>query len=311
MSLFPQSEDDWIARIEARLPVQGRSRSGGGRLVLGIGDDAAIYRPAPGEDLVFTTDMMHEGRHFLQHHPAFEIGWKAICRGLSDIAAMGARPEFTLLSLAAGPWVTPEWIDAFYDGFLALAAHFKTPLAGGDLGRAAHTAIDVVVAGSVPKGEALRRDTAKPDDLIYVSGRLGGGALGLREPSNALALDRFLSPEPRIHLGVALRRRKLASAAMDLSDGLSSDLSRLARASGVAAHIRRPLPVFPGASEADALHGGDDYELLFAVPPSVRVPNCLAGQLLHCVGKLVVGEPGRLLFEGEPLLPAGWDHFSR
>ncbi len=306
-----RSEDAWIDRIAARLPVYARARSGAGGLVLGIGDDAAIYRPSPGEDLVFTTDMMHEDRHFLRRYPADSVGWKALCRGLSDIAAMGAQPRFALLSLAVAPWVKTAWIDRFYDGFLALAAQYRVPLAGGDLGRAAHTAIDVVVCGSVPAGSALRRDTASAGDRLYVSGALGGGILGLRSPSNRAARERHLRPEPRIALGLALRRRGIASAAMDLSDGLSSDLTRLARASGLAAQLRRPLPAFPGASEADALHGGDDYELLFAAPPSVRVPRRIAGSAIHCVGELVRGELGSLFFEGEPLEAAGWDHFAR
>ncbi len=311
MSAPPLTEDDWIARIEARLPVYRRSRPAGGRLVLGIGDDAAIYRPAPGEDLVFTTDMMHEGRHFRRRYPPDSVGWKALCRGLSDIAAMGAKPRFALLSLAVAPWVKTAWIDGFYDGFLSLAAKYRVPLAGGDLSRAAHTAIDVVVAGSVPAGTALRRDTARTGDGLYVSGALGGGILGLRFPRDGAARERHLRPEPRIALGQSLLRRGIASAAMDLSDGLSSDLSRLARASGLAAQLRRPLPVFPGAREADALHGGDDYELLFAAPPSARIPHRVAGSPIHRVGELVEGEPGRLSFEGEPLVPAGWDHFAK
>lgn len=305
------NEDALISRIEARLPVYARASSRGGGLVLGIGDDAAIYRPAAGEDLVFTTDMMHEERHFLRRYPADSVGWKALCRGLSDIAAMGAQPRFALLSLAVAPWVKTSWIDGFYDGFLALAAKHKVPLAGGDLGRAAHTAIDVVVCGSVPSGTALRRDRAKAGDQLYVSGALGGGALGLRSPRNKPARERHLRPEPRIALGLALRRRNIASAAMDLSDGLSSDLTRLARASGLSAQLSRPLPVFPGAREVDALHGGDDYELLFAASPSVRVPSRIAGQQLYRIGELIEGQPGQILFEGEALHPAGWDHFTR
>lgn len=305
------NEDDWIDRIVARLPVYARPRSGSGGLVLGIGDDAAIYRPAPGEDLVFTTDMMHEERHFLRRYPPDSVGWKALCRGLSDIAAMGAQPRFALLSLAVAPWVKTAWIDGFYDGFLALAAKYRVPLAGGDLGRAAHTAIDVVVCGSLPAGSALRRNTASAGDRLYMSGMLGGGILGLRSPLNRAARERHLRPEPRITLGLALRRRGIASAAMDLSDGLSSDVARLARASGLAAQLRQPLPAFPGASESDTLHGGDDYEILFAAPPSVRVPSRLAATPVHPVGELVEGAPGRLFFEGEPLRPAGWDHFAK
>lgn len=310
------NEDAWIRRIEARLPVYKRSASRKGGLVLGIGDDAAIYRPAPGEDLIFTTDMMHEERHFRRGYPPDAVGWKALCRSLSDIAAMGAQPRFALLSLAVAPWVKPAWIDGFYDGFLALATRYKVALAGGDLSRAAHTSIDVMVCGSVPAGTALRRGTAYAGDLLYVSGELGGAVLGLRSersrsPKTLAARERHLRPVPRVALGMALRRRGIASAAMDLSDGLSSDLARLARASGLTAKLCRPLPVFPGASEADALHGGDDYELLFAAPASARVPARLAGQRLTRIGELIDGEPGHLSLEGETLVPAGWDPFVR
>ena len=305
------NEDELIGRIQRRLPnfAKGGARSSG--LILGIGDDAAIYRPAAGEDLVFTTDMMHEDRHFLRRYPAEAVGWKALCRGLSDIAAMGARPRFALLSLAVAPWVKTPWIEAFFDGFLAMAAAHRLPLAGGDLARAAHTAIDVVVCGSVAAGNALRRDTARPGDSIYVSGELGGGALGLRSPRSKLARARHLRPEPRVALGLALQRRRMASAAMDLSDGLSTDLVRLCRASSVSAHLRRPLPAFPGAGEADVLHGGDDYELLFTVPHGKRVAPRLAGTALHRVGEIGGGEPGCLFLDGEPVAASGWDHFAK
>ncbi|MCC7341705.1 MAG: thiamine-phosphate kinase [Bryobacterales bacterium] len=310
------NEDAWIRRIEARIPVRARASSRKPGLMLGIGDDAAIYRPAPGEDLVFTTDMMIEERHFLREYPADSVGWKALCRSLSDIAAMGASPRFALLSLAVAPWVKPAWVDGFYDGFLALAAKYKVLLAGGDLSRAARASIDVMVCGAVPAGEALRRGTARAGDTLYVSGALGGASLGLRSgrsrsATGRAARERHLRPEPRVALGNALRRRGIASAAMDLSDGLSSDLARLARASGLAARLQRPLPVFPGASESDALHGGDDYELLFAAPSADRIPGRIAGQRIARVGQLIAGEPGRLFFEGEALLPAGWDPFAK
>ncbi|MCW5962539.1 MAG: thiamine-phosphate kinase [Bryobacterales bacterium] len=297
------TEDSILAALRKRLPASSR------QLVLGMGDDAAIYRPRAGQDLVFTTDMMHEGRHFLRGYPAEAVGWKALARGLSDIAAMGAKPEFVLLSLALGPWVRPRWVDAFYTGFLELAAQSKVPLAGGDLARAAHTSMDVMVAGSVPAGDAFRRSGARAGDTIYVSGQLGGGLLGLRSPRHRAARRRHLRPEPRIALGLALRKRRIPSAMMDLSDGLSTDLHRLLVASGVAAELDGPLPVFPGATEDDALHGGDDYELLFTVRPGVRVPATLAGQSLTPIGRVTAGHPGDCLRQGAPLPPLGWDHF--
>lgn len=299
------TEDTILAALRKRLPASS------GHLLLGIGDDAAIYRPKAGHDLVFTTDMMHEERHFLRGYPAEAVGWKALARGLSDIAAMGAKPEFALLSLALGPWVRARWVDAFYNGFLELAVQYKLPLAGGDLARAAHTSMDVVVAGSVPEGAAFRRDGARPGDTVYVSGQLGGGSLGLRRPRHQAARSRHLRPQPRIALGLALRKRNIPSAMMDLSDGLSTDLHRLLAASGVAAILDAPLPVFPGATEDDALHGGDDYELLFTVRPGVRVPGTLAGQPLTPICKVVAGQAGACHRHGALLQPLGWDHFRR
>ncbi len=297
------TEDSILSALRKRLPAAGRN------LVLGIGDDAAIYRPRPSRDLVFTTDMMHEERHFLRNYPADAVGWKALARGLSDIAAMGAKPEFALLSLALGPWVRSRWVDHFYDGFLELAAQHRLALAGGDLSRAAHTSMDVVVAGSVPRGAAFRRDGARAGDAIYVSGQLGAGIMGLHHPRNRAARARHLRPEPRIALGLALRRRAIPGAMMDLSDGLSTDLHRLLVASHAAAHLDGELPLFPGATEHDALHGGDDYELLFTARPSVKVPSALAGERITKVGTVVHGQPGVIHLHGEMVEPQGWDHF--
>lgn len=298
------TEDSILRALRERLPVSANHR-----LVLGIGDDAAVYRPQPGRDLVFTTDMMHEGRHFLPRYPASAVGWKALARGLSDIAAMGARPEFALLSLALGPDVKPRWIHGFYDGFLELAGEFQLPLAGGDLARAAHTSLDVVVAGSVPRGAAFRRGGARVGDSIYVSGWLGGGILGLQRPRMRAARTRHLRPEPRVALGLALRKRRIPTAMMDLSDGLSSDLVRLLEASGVAAVLDASLPLFPGASENDALHGGDDYELLWTAGAGTRVPAELAGLALTRIGRVVAGQPGSVWRNGKRVRAEGWDHF--
>lgn len=295
------TEDSILAALRKRLHSSNRA------LVLGPGDDAAVYRPRPGLDLVFTTDMMHEGRHFLRSYPPDAIGWKALARGLSDIAAMGARPEFALLSLALGSWADAAWVEGFYDGFLALAAKHRVPLAGGDLARAEQTSLDVVVCGSVPKGMAVRRGGAHHGDLLYVSGQLGGGLLGLRAPENEAARERHLRPEPRVALGLALRKRAIPTAMMDLSDGLSTDLSRLLLASGAAAELDRELLLFPGASETDALHGGDDYELLFAARRPV--PRSLGGVPLRRIGRVVPGEPGAISRNGERIQAQGWDHF--
>ncbi len=278
-------------------------RSGNSRITLGIGDDCTIYSPRAGEDLVFTTDLLVEDIHFRRAtHSAADAGHKALARGLSDIAAMGATPRFCLLSLAL-PKTTPgRWRDGFFRGLLALAAEFDVTLAGGDLGTAPVITADIVVAGSVPKGKALRRDGAKAGDQIFVSHQLGASALGL-ETTSGLAGKRHRRPVPQVALG-SFGRTHGASACIDLSDGLSSDLHRLCVASGVAAAIGMP-PVFPGATREQALHGGEDYELLFTVPPQRR----FAHPALTCIGTIETGPPGRVRLDGKLLRPSGYDHF--
>ena len=280
----------------------------GSGLVMGIGDDCAIFRPrSRREDLLFTTDMLIEGRHFLPGtHPAGALGHKALARGLSDIAAMGGEPRFCLLSLALAEWVDARWLGRFWRGLLSLAARASCPLAGGDLARAERFSCDIVVAGAVPRGRALRRDGARTGDAIYVSGRLGGSALGL-ERGRGAAWKRHIQPEPRLGLGVFLRRIR-ATAAMDLSDGLSLDLRRMCLASNVAAEIAGP-PHFPGASAEQALHGGEDYELVFTAGPRTRVPEQFEGLPLTRIGAIVAGPAGRVRLDGRTLVPGGWDHF--
>ncbi len=254
--------------------------------------------------------MLLEDVHFRRDtHSGADAGHKALARGLSDIAAMGGVPRFCLLSLAVAEWATTRWVDGFYQGLLRLAARYRAPLAGGDLARADRVACDIVVCGAVPRGTALMRGGARPGDLVYVSGRLGGSALGLRE-GKGRAWKRHLRPEPRVALGQALRVSLHATAAMDLSDGLSLDLQRLCERSGVAAEID-DVPVFPGASLELALHGGEDYELLFTVRPRQVVPAAFEGIPLTRIGR-VVDHRGRerVLFRGKPLAPAGYDHFN-
>jgi thiamine-monophosphate kinase len=292
-------ELELLSRIRARVPRAG------GDLRLGIGDDCAIFRP-PGasEDLLFTTDLTIEGVHFRREtHPAEAVGWRALARGLSDIAAMGGEPRFCLLSLALAPWTEEDWLDSFYSGFLELAERERAPLAGGDLGRAGKLACDVVVCGAVEPGKALRRDGARPGDSLWVSGQLGASALGLRTGAGS-AWERHLRPEPRIALGRAVRECG-ASAAMDLSDGLSLDLHRLCRESGVAAGVdEHALPVYPGATREDALHGGEDYELLFTLPPGAHPPPGVSR-----IGIIEEGPQGDVRLSGRPLPPLGWDPF--
>jgi len=297
------SERDILASVRQRAtPTSG--------IALGIGDDCAIYRPTPGEELVFTTDFYIEDVHFgFATHTAAQVGHNALARGLSDIAAMGAEPRVCLLSLAIPPHANARWVKSFYRGLLRLADFTGTALAGGDLSRATKLHCDIVVCGAVPAGTALLRAGANAEDAIYVSGALGGSALGLATKCGA-AWKRHLHIEPRLRLGRFLRTRLKATACMDLSDGLSLDLNRLCLESKLSAHIRMP-PLFAKASPAQALHGGEDYELLFTVPPTQKVPAQFEGLRLTRIGSMEAGKPGQVLLNGTKLLPAGYDHFRR
>jgi thiamine-monophosphate kinase len=276
------SEDALIARI-------GPTARGRG-LMKGIGDDCAIYRPRAGEDLLYTTDLFIEDVHFRRGDgDAPSLGRRALARSLSDIAAMGGTPRFCLVSLALPPWVDEKWFGGFYRGLKALATETGTAVAGGDLSHAPQLVCDVMICGTVAKGRALRRDGAKPGDAIYVSGPLGGWT-------------RRREIVPRLDIGRRLIGK--ATACMDLSDGLSLDLHRLARASGAGATLDRGLPVLEGATLEQALHDGEDYELLYTAPPRVRVPG-------HRIGTISKDRPGRVTFMGLPLKPGGYDHFLR
>ena len=331
--------------------IRNRVATTGGRLRLGIGDDCALLRPRSGEEFAVTTDLSIAGRHFrLDWHSPESIGHRALARGLSDLAAMGARPVAAFLSLGlprdlaklSGQRKGGEnndrqlqhWIDGFLDGLLALAAAHKTPLAGGDLAESPIPVADIVLIGAMPQGKALLRSGARPGYLIYVSGLLGGAAAGLarlaqlaanpgspnppRIPKSlSLLLAPHLFPQPRIAQGLWLQRRSLASAALDLSDGLSTDLAHLCEESGVAAEVEATqLPIHPGATLHQALHGGEDYELLFTAPPTTRVPRKIAGVPITKIGRIL--PPGRnrptvtlITPQGrEPLEPQGWEHFS-
>jgi thiamine-monophosphate kinase len=236
------------------------------------------------------------------------VGHKALARGLSDIAAMGATPRFCLVSLALAPECHARWVDAFYRGLTKLAARFDTALAGGDLSHADKIACDIMVCGSVRRARALRRDTARPGDGIYVSGTLGGSTLGLAT-GKGHAWKRHLTPEPRIALGRWLLDRRIATAAMDVTDGLSLDLQRLCLASRVAAALQTPLPIYKGATSDQALHGGEDYELLFTARAHTPVPQKWRNIPLTRIGTLVKGAPGHVTLDGSPLPPLGYDHF--
>ena len=272
---------------ELALVEMLRRLAGPAGITLGIGDDCAIYRPRPKEELLFTADQSIEGVHFLPDQPPSIIGHNALARSLSDIAAMGGDPRFCLVSLAVPAERGDKFITALYRGLLTLARRTGTVLAGGDLAHSNKVYCDVMVCGSTARGQALRRSGARPGDLLYVSGRLGkkwGGRI-----------------QPRLTLGRILRRR--ATSCMDLSDGLSLDLHRLCLASGVAAVVDR-VPIVRGANLERALHGGEDYELLFTLPPRKSPPR---GTTL--IGSIVKGHAGAIQFQGQPLAPRGYDHF--
>jgi thiamine-monophosphate kinase len=263
-----QSLVDWI-----------RERARGFRdpgLVLGIGDDCAVFRAETGSDLLFTSDFLIENVHFRAEDPLDACGEKALARGLSDIAAMGGAPRFALISVA-GP--DEEAIRKFYAGLLA----WQLPIAGGDVARAERLTCDVVVCGAVPEGAALRRDGARPGDRVYVSGALGAAA----------AREYHVPPVPRPQIELGQRLRGGATACIDISDGLSTDLLRLCVASGVAAHVEH-VPRAHGATEEHALHGGDDYELLYTGPAGLEGIE---------IGYIMEGPPRT------NLEPRGWDHF--
>ncbi|MGD0629769.1 MAG: thiamine-phosphate kinase [Terracidiphilus sp.] len=321
-------------------------RSGSTAVRLGIGDDCALLRPRPGHELAVTTDLTIAGTHFrLDWHSPESAGHRALARGLSDLAAMGAMPIAAFLSLGLprelahpkGRWGT-SWAARFLDGLLALARTHNTPLAGGDLSQTPVPLADIVLIGSVPAGRALLRSTARAGDLLYVTGTLGGGAASLphldwqakesnsgpmglnprRIPNNLRPLlARHFWPQPRIAQGIRLRSGGLASAAIDLSDGLSTDLTHLCEESQVAAEVDLALlPIHPGANLGYALHGGDDYELLFTSSPSARIPKKIAGVAITRIGRILAARRGRaavtiLTPRGpQPLQPQGWEHFS-
>ncbi|HWZ52700.1 MAG TPA: thiamine-phosphate kinase [Granulicella sp.] len=271
-------------------------RRAGPGVSLGIGDDCAVLRPPRGHEVLVTTDFTLEGRHFRRDwHSPESAGHRTLARGLSDLAAMGARPLAAFLSLAL-PAATPQaWITRYFSGLRDLADRYQVPLAGGDTAQSPteNVLADIVLVGSAPRGTALRRSGARSGDLLYCTGSLGGAAGQLlslqevgRKRKDALGHPQ-LFPEPRGAVGEALRRRGVATACMDLSDGLSSDLRQLCDASQVAAVVElSKIPLHPWADgRMDlALNGGEDYELLFAARPGTRVPRRIAGVPITCIG---------------------------
>ncbi len=290
----------------------------------GIGDDCAVLRPKPGFELLVTTDLCIENVHFRRAwHPAQSVGHRCLTRGLSDIAAMGGEPLACFLSLGLPANLPQAWANGFLRGLLALARRYKVQLAGGDVSSAPQITADIVVTGEVPHGKAILRSDARPGDRIYVTGSLGASAATLKQ----LFAGKKLKPEksnphfypaPRLKVGNWLRKHHLATAMIDISDGLSVDLAHICEESGVAAIlISKKVPVAKSADLELALHGGEDYELLFTASKRAKVPSRIAGVTITEIGEIrnrrdyssaiqILGDNG----EVRPLPQRGWEHFA-
>lgn len=313
------AEFDLIGRLARAIPGQGPG------VELGIGDDAAILSPAPGQRLVVATDTLNENIHFLPDVHAADLGHKALAVNLSDLAAMGAEPRWVLMNLTL-PGADEAWLDDFAEGFAALALSHGVSLVGGDTCQGP-LSVTVTVLGNLPASGGLQRDGARAGDLVLVSGNLGDAALALNrrradkpvEPHLAAAMDR---PVPRLELGQGVLR--LASACIDLSDGLLADLGHVARASGLGAVL--DTGALPGSTALQGLPrnqrwnlqlcGGDDYELCFTVPPERRDEALSLGEThglpLSVVGHMTEGKDVVCKGpDGAPFQPRalGWEHF--
>jgi thiamine-monophosphate kinase len=321
-----------IEHIRSRLPSPPKS------LIVGPGDDAAVVAPERGALLVLTTDALVEGIHFDRRFSSFsDVGYKALAISLSDIAAMGASPEFALLSLILPDRTTLEEIDALLNGLLELAGTARIALAGGNISRSpGPLAVDVTVTGSVRPRRILTRGGGNPGDALYLTGSIGRAAAGLgllraqsresSEDGRADCIQRHRRPEPRVRAGMLLGRNRAASACIDLSDGLADAVRQLAKASGTGALIdQATLPIDAAAAEwfvtqgmdpvTAALSGGDDYELLFAVPAKLRGPlkavrAAIGGLPLTRIGELTRDRNVLLSRAGQTTeMPAGFEHF--
>jgi thiamine-monophosphate kinase len=334
-----RSEFDFINALRQRVASSSQS------LVTGLGDDAAVFRSSPGKEIVVSTDLLVENIDFRRTTtPPYLLGHKALAVSLSDLAAMGSRPLWSLISIGVPEdiWQS-EFVDRFYDGWLDLANRYGVQLIGGDTSRTnEHIVIDSIALGECSAGMAVKRTGASPGDHIFVTGSLGAAAAGLRliergahlaeqnlgdEDSQKLdhVLLRQLRPEPRVGWGIVLAEERLATAMIDLSDGLSSDINHLCEASEVGALIDASLlPIdehvveLCGRRALDplqlALHGGEDFELLFTVKPenAGRLPRKVDGVEIKRIGEITRAGDGVNISEGTriwDLKPGGWKHF--
>ncbi len=317
---MPLGEFDLIERFFHRASPRGD-------VLLGIGDDAALLAVPPDQALVAATDTLVEGRHFLVDAPPESVGHQALAVNLSDLAAMGAEPAWALLSLSL-PDADADWLQRFAGGLFAVARQHGVALVGGDTVRGPRV-VTITALGFVPPVLALRRGGARPGDLLYVSGWPGEAAAGLAALRSGASADsddplvrRYLFAEPRIALGRALRGR--ATSAMDVSDGLLGDLGKLCAASSAGARL--DLDRLPVSAELLRRHsrqeceqfvlcGGDDYELIFTLPPSVAQPLEAELAQLAALRRIGVIEPEvgvRCMRDGIPVSVSGsgYDHFA-
>jgi thiamine-monophosphate kinase len=328
---LPLPERELIARVRRMSRSQPSAA-----LARGIGDDCAVVRPPRGHEVLVTTDFSLESVHFRRDwHPAESVGHRCLARGLSDIAAMGGISLAAFLSLALPADLPQKWVDGFMRGFARLARGHKLPLAGGDTAQSPNGAgvlADVVVLGSVPRGKAILRSGARPGDDIFVTGTLGAavtvleqlqaGASARKPGASKPRISRSHSqkhyyPKPRLEVGRWLRERGLASAMIDISDGLSTDLSHICEESKTGAWIAQAaVPAAPGVGLDAALHGGDEYELLFTARPAKhdRIPDRIAGVPVRWIGTITKTRGLWLVAPDmksrQVLEPKGWQHFS-
>jgi thiamine-monophosphate kinase len=331
------TESQLVERTARAIP-SGSGRGSAAALRLGIGDDAAILAPTGRTEWVLSCDAFLEGIHFLTKlNPPESVGYKALVRAASDLVAMGASPRLFVLTLALPARLTGGWMDAFLRGMARAARRLNMRLAGGDTTKSNSVFISVTVLGEVARGRAIERSGARPGDIIYVSGELGRGQLGLELILNRLGGKRevrhllrpHLYPKIRVELGEWLARYRVPSAMMDISDGLSTDLTRLCRASGVGARIwadRIPRVAIPASIRKQlkrlnldslklALDGGEDYELLFTVSPrkAKRLQGAPGFRELTPIGKIMRDNRIHLVNEegtSKPLKAGGWDSFK-
>jgi len=326
----PLPEKPLIAHLRRMAEASTARRSRASPAVLkGIGDDCAVLRLPARHDSLVTTDFTLEGIHFRRNwHPPESVGHRCLTRGLSDIAAMGGEPVAAFLSLALPPRLPQSWVSRFSRGLVSLAEKYGVTLAGGDTAESPDGILaDIIVLGTVPHGMALLRSGARPGDRIFVSGELGGSAAAVAQMKarqrklNPRDFPRHFYPVPRLALARILREKKLASAMIDTSDGLSTDLSHICEESSVGAELDASLipraRVGKPAREVDldlSLHGGEDYELLFTSPRGKRLPPQIGGVALTEIGEITRSR--KIILRnatgvGYELEPRGWQHFTR